>query len=975
MLKNNKFAVLLVLITLSLLCLGAVSANEAANDTTKIVKEDATLTQNVIKDTDKITAKSDTTINKSSSKDKTIEKTNRTNVKTASKAPVSFDIIIRSNIVDNTTIDVGVIDFNTKKAVANSDLKLELPDNSTISTKTTKSGYVNVTMKLPYSKNTVKITYPGSSKYYPYDYDLELNVSKRYPNMHVNVDGSNTTGNVNLTVELTDTVTGSPIKNAKTTLSLSDGRTFTKNTNSKATALFSFKLNEGRNYLNVTYAGNKTYKSAKANLTLDIGKVKNNVDYDVVLNNLVVGKTSLAVIVKDYDTRKVLPNTPIKLKIQNGKTYSGKTDKTGTFSTAITAPAGKNYMSIIFDGNSTYYSRTEKINFTVSKRVSNMSLAFDDTYNKYKLDISLKDLILNKTINNAPVTIKLPDGKNVSLKTNSKGVAAYTITPIVGTKTYKVSYGGNANVTSVSRTLKITTPKSKTNVNFNVTVTNRFYRDDTVVFTLIDSKTNKTMSKSNLTIKLPFKTVTATTNSKGQVTLKTNMSVGTNKVYISYPGNTKYSPRNATVDIKIDKRPTIIKSAIAFTDLLKIDLNLTDAITNKPISYVKVYLKHPSQTVTFKTDANGQVSENVVLPVGSAEISAFYNGNSIYNKSNVLRANITIQNSNKKATVVTLNPVSGTLGEKVTLTANVKGVDGKKVTSGDVVFKLDGITLKTDNTFKSKAAIKRVAVKNGKASVTLVADKNLMNVKNLTASYSGSSSYFLNDSKIVQANIQLRKASVIVTATPKTQQHYKAVTFKVKVSDIVKAKKTVPANNNNSYVYFKINGKTLKDSKSKTVKAKVVNGIATYKYTIPKATAGVTATGAVKKYTVTAVYSNPDYANASNKTVYKVNRSATAMTFSKVQYTKKTRTLVVTGYIKDYKKYNLVGNVKVTLKVNGKAITKNNKAVTYTVKNGKINLKVKLPSSFKSVTKVTLTSANTVAYLKTSKTSSNVKQA
>lgn len=966
--RNNKHIFLLVFVTVFLLSVGVVSAAESVNDTGTSIED--TNIQDTIKDTSmQGTVETDKTTIDSNKTDKIISKnTQKTvNSKEASKNLTSFDIIIRNNVVDNATIEVGVIDYNTKRAVPNSVLNLQLPDNSTINTKTLKSGYVNVTMKLPYGKNTVKISYPGTANHYSYDYNLDLDVLKRKTNLQVNVDKSNTTGDVKLDLIISDTLTGNALKSVKTQVKLSDGRTFNNTTGTKAVASYSFKINEGRTYINVSYGGNTKYLPVKTSFYLDMDKIKKSVSYDVALNDLYIGKTSIAVTLKDADTGKALKNTTLKLKVFNGKTYSGKTDKNGVYKTDIAAPVGKNYMNITFAGTKNYNALTEKINFTVKKRVTNMTFTGKDD----KLNISLKDVILKKAVGNVQVTLTLPNSTKVTLKTNKNGYVTYTIKPKEGTSTYTATFKGNANLTNITRTLKVTY-KPKTEITFNVTVSNKVYKEDKVVFTLIDTKTKKGIKNAPLTIKLPSKTVQAKTNSKGQVVMQTNMSIGKNKVVMSYAGNSNYEAKNASVSIEISKRPSVINSMMYISDVFELELNLSDAVNRKPIANANVIVQHPKQTLTFKTDSYGQIRQCILLPVATANVKVVYKGNSVYSSSNVTYYNLTSSPSSKVATKVSLNDVKGVIGEKVTLTAVVTDIKSNKITGGSVVFKLNDKELKTDNKFGSSKATKEVSVKNGVASVTIVADKNLRDSKNLTVTYSGNNKYYQNISAVKLAQIQLRKANLTVTVNPASQDQYKYVTFTAKLTDTTNAKKTKLNDNGAGYVLFKLNGKTIINSKSEAIKVKLVNGSASLKYQIPKATAGINSDGTIKNYTVTATYYNSNYQSTSNNTVYTVKRSKTSYNMSKTQFVKSSKTLVLTGNILDYKKNNVVGNTKLNVKVNGKLVKNGTKTAVYTIKDGKINLKIKLPSDIKTVNNVTLVIGDTAAYLKSSLTITKV---
>ena len=962
---NKKFSFIFLLITLLLLCLSIVSAQETTNNTDTITNDEKVV--DTTQEKKIVTTEQETT-------DKQVIKNDNKHIKTAAKKPVNFDIIIRNNIVDNSTIEVGVIDYNAKKPIPYSNIRLTLPDNTKINTKTLKSGYVNVTMKLPVSKNIVKIDYDGTNDYYSYDYNLELNVIKRNANMHINAVKSNYTGNVNLTIKLSDSLNNNFIPYAKTTVQLPDGKILTQNTNTKSEAAYQFKLGSGKHNLNITFSGNNKYNPIKTNLILDMGKVKDDVTYDVLLNNLYVGKTSISVTLKDSQTKKIIPYATLQLKLTNGKTYTGQTNKNGVLTTNIDAPVGKNYMNITYNGNNNYNNRTSTINFTVTKRITHLNITIPD-YKNPKLEITLKDLVLNKTINNAPLTITT-DGKNKIIKyTNNQGKVIYPITvPEASKHVYKATYAGNTNLTNSSSSITVTKDKAKIPVTYNVTVLNNMYKNDTVLFKLIDTKTNKTIPQAPLTIKLPNKTITAKTNNQGQVTIKTNMTPGKNNVTIIYAGNYKYNNRTTTVPVTINKRPSTINASIKVTDILKLNATLSDLITKEPIANAKLVLKHPKTTVTLTTDKNGKISEDIILPSGKAEISLIYNGNIIYSSSKINPTNITLRPITKLATKITLNPVTSYMGEKVTITAKINDIYGNPINLGNVVFKLNGNTLKTDNIFGSKNPAKKIQVKNGIASVTLTADKVIRSANNMTVTYSGNEKYSKNVSNVIIPKIHMKKASLTVTATPKIQNQYQNITITVKLKDVTANQHFTLSETKDSYVFFKINGKTLKDSQSNKIKVKVINQTATYTYQVPQAASGINKNKTIKDYIITAVYYNPNYSVVNNITSFRVNRSPTHFVINTPQYNNKTRTLTLIGNLKDYKNYNVLGNTEVNIKINGKTLPNNNKTTNYIIKDGKINLKLTIPSMYTTIKSIIIKCGNRLAYTNSTYETKTIKQ-
>lgn len=972
--KKGKLTCFLLILTFLLLVTSAVHAENADTNITsteKVTNNDNT--NNHIKETYKTNTEVKTP--KEQVQNKTITKTDKQETKQAGKTAVYYNIKIYNNIVQNATIEVGVIDYKTSKAIPNSSLKLQLPTGNTITAKTPSSGYSNITMNLPNGKNTVKITYDGTDKYTPYDYDLVMNITKRNTNMHVNVDGSNTTGNVNLTTSLNDVITSTPIKNAKITVTISDGQKITANTGNNAVALTPIKLSTGRHFINITYDGDSTYNSSKATLNLTIGTPKNIMTYDVVLNSLYVGNTSITIKTIDFDTKKPLPNTNIKVKFSNGKQYSLKTDKNAQVTFKPDVPVGRNDMNIIFDANSTYYGRDEKVNFTVNKRVSNLTVVVGGDTSSLTLNASLKDLVFNKPIQQAQVTINLPNNTKVTQKTNNNGFFSYPMKLNEGNHTIKVTYPGNANLTNITRTVTVNVPKARIPVTYNVTVQNNRYLDDVIQITVIDTNTTKAMPNSKLTIKLPDKTIQLTANNKGQVSFKSNMTPGTHNITISYPGNTKYENRTATVPIIITKRPSVMATTATYGNGITLSLNLTDALTNKTIPNAKIIVKHPKKNITLTTDKNGKINSRLDLPEGKAKIQIIFQGNTYYLPCNTTSTELNFPKIIKTDTIITVNPVKGIVGDKITLTAHITDTKQKPVTGGNIVFKINGKTLRQDGKFNSNAPALKLSVKNGIVTTTILADKYIRDAKNISASYSGNINYYENNTKTsTVAQIQLRKAQLTVTATPSPQKHYEVIQLKATVKDLTSASKIKPANDETSYVFFKVNGRTLVDANGKQIKAKLVNGTATYNYKVPAGMAGIGTDKKARYYSVTAGLYHPNYyPNTKNTTTFSVSRSSVTISLNRAEFNTKTKILTISANIQDYKKYNVIGNTKVNIKVNGKSISINNKPVI-TAADGKIALQTKIDNSIKTVKSVTIVCGERCAYFEGRTTITNVKQ-
>ena len=338
--------------------------NVNANQKEIVKTQESDIKKNLENDENKVADNLKQTPTKTSQSDK--------NIKQASKTPVTYNIIVRNNLVGNTTFDVAVINAKNNTPVPSSNLKIKLPDSSVISTRTNSSGYSRLSVNLPSGNNTLKIDYAGNATYNSYSYDLVLEVFKSNVNMSVNIVKQES-GSANISVKLRDANTLNAIANTNLNIKLSDGRSFTVKTDKNANAFLHLDLNAGDNYVNITFDGNYKYNPANASTNLYIPTPKRIVQYNVTLNSLYVGNTSISIKLTDYNNSRILANTPLTFKVADGKTYNIKTDKNGIASFKVDEKVAKHYANITFKGNDTYTNRTETINFTVIKRVSDLN--------------------------------------------------------------------------------------------------------------------------------------------------------------------------------------------------------------------------------------------------------------------------------------------------------------------------------------------------------------------------------------------------------------------------------------------------------------------------------------------------------------------------------------------------------------------------------------------------------------------------
>ena len=696
------------------------------------------------------------------------------------------------------------------------------------------------------------------------------------------------------------------------------------------------------------------------NKTIYLPRLTNNTNFTVVIRESVLNitasptkigeKTNITFNLTDKDGDPI-PEANITFYIDN-KEVNITTGPDGVYVYECELnKTGDNYVLAFYDGdyahtnviNSTIFS-VEKINTTVTVSAANTTLGKQTT---------IKGKLVDEKGNNVPnaQVIVFIDEEEVDLTTNNNGEFTYNYTTkydganyvevfFEGNDTYKDSFNHAIfNVTKKAEAQIDIDVINDTvgNVEIEVTVTDEKgepLKDQTVEVTLPNgTKTNMTTDKDGK-IKI---TDTTTPEGKTNITVKvpdTADITGTNKTqqFTIEPDYQKILDEleKTSVITAIPEEGTVDDSKVTVT----LDNKMGTPITNAPIT-----VKNSAGEIigNATTDNKGIAVIPVDTKAGTENITVTYPGNGKYTPA---ETTVTIK-TNKNNVTVTVDPVSGIIGEKITLTAHITDAKGNPVNGGNLVFKLNGKTLRVDGRFDSNASAWKFQVKNGIVTISINADLYLRNTKNLTASYSGSYKYNEAKSSTVTAQIKKRNAKLTLTTSPKSQKQYNTIKFTAKLTDTTPNTQNKTAMSTGTKVIFKVNGKTIKDNKGKNVQVKVVNNTATYKYTVPAGMGGITKDGAVRDYTVEAVLvSDTYYPDTRNTAAFNVQRSPVTINIAKTSVNTKN-VLNVQATIKDYKGKNVIGTNQVNIKINGKTYVNPNtgKTQNFQVTDGKISLK------------------------------------
>ncbi|RAP52094.1 MAG: hypothetical protein BZ137_09245 [Methanosphaera sp. rholeuAM130] len=437
---------------------------------------------------------------------------------------------------------------------------------------------------------------------------------------------------------------------------------------------------------------------------------------------------------------------------------------------------------------------------------------------------------------------------------------------------------------------------------------------------------------------------------------------------------------SATVRIKSNtftKNTATSSGGAVYTNATNININSNQFTNNNATNAAAISnrantFEISSNTFTMNTaQATGTPVKNYGTDVtmsGNRNYGATKYAATIYNDGNngKIINNIFEDEIKTISTTTTVYRTEGVVGEKITLKATVKDANGKNVNGGYVLFKINDITVKSNGQINGSTTPLKVSVVNGVAQYDIVAYLNVRNGKKLTAVYAGTDGYAASRSNNATAQIQRRQASLVVTTNVTKVKQDQYIRLIANVRDITKQATTNMMSDGTDYVYFKVNGLTLKNSDGSVAKVKVVNGVATYDYKVPLGLSGVTDCQTLnpKNHTVMAGYYNPNYvSDIKNSSTFQVERSDIKISMDKITVFNRTKKITITGTIKDYNNNYVRGNNKVIIKINGVSLKdSNNEPIYYQVTEGKIDLQNITIPPYKNFNEITMVTQDRVAY-------------
>ncbi|WP_323736121.1 Ig-like domain repeat protein [Methanosphaera sp. ISO3-F5] len=896
------------------------------------------------------------TVNASYILDDEVIVTSENIIVTVNKIPTTTTITVENNKVGNTILNVTVTDHNNQ-AVTSGTLKVTTPTETKTIPVTGNTTNIPITTTAD-GTVTVTIEYTENNEYYNSTQKTEITVNK-----------INTTITVNVTTPVKSgeksTITGVLLDEDKqaisgaTVLVKVDGKAITNTTtdnNGKYTASVDESI-VGTHNVEASYAGDNKYFESQDTTTLTVEKLGTKLTINTTKPVRVDENIEVSGKLSD-ENNKAISSATVQVNY-DGNIKNVTTDKDGNYKTSFPVTnTDKETVTATFIGNNKYTASQAE---TSSKADKNTATAQVELPKDVKVGqpANITGKITNnngKALANMPVTVTV-NGKPVRTITDENGEFQVEVNPTEGTNTVKVTAGDeDYSIDDVSGTFNANKSQAKVTVD---PIKDAELGKPTSVTGKVTDEDGEPLANMPVTVDVNGKPVRTVTDDNGNFRLEVTPTEGTNtikvnagdKAYKSDDTTTKFTAHKPEAKVTInpitDKK---VGEPVTITGKLVDDEN--KAITNAP---VKVTVNNNTITAITGTNGNYQITTSDTL-AGTNNVTVKYEDTKYDTKT----AKTTFKATKTKVKVTVLS-INGTLGEEITLTARITDENGRPVNGGNLVFKMNGKTLRTDGKFNSNSTPYKFKVENGIVTYTMTADKFIRDGKNLTASYSGSYKYEQAKANTASVNIRKRTAQATVTVTPKKTRQNNDIVFTATLKDVTSNARNKTCLTENANLIFKLNGITIKDSKGQAQRLPVTSSVVNYVYHVSTGMGGYDSNG-LKNYTVEAVYDNPVfYPGTRNSSVFHVERSEVKVNFIKT--TIKRNVLSVKATFKDFENKYLVGTNKVCVKINGKTYQENGKVKYFNVKNGRVDLKGIKISSGQKVKEVMLVTGAREGYL------------
>lgn len=311
-------------------------------------------------------------------------------------------------------------------------------------------------------------------------------------------------------------------------------------------------------------------------------------------------------------------------------------------------------------------------------------------------------------------------------KYKHKSTADYT-----GTKTVN-EFMKLFNHDTISKVSKISINKNM--ITISGTVTSPYAKNINGKINILDSS-NKIL-KSGVKVNSGSFSATFNANNHGLQYFKVN-----------YLENLPHKASSTKFSVNVPKNVTFyIKQVGDKIGSTRLEFVIKDDKNNQYEKYRELIIKD-SKGHTYKSKTNGWGWTYFNVPTLNQEKYTMY----YYDNGKLINSITKIITLKKSTPKITISPITSKVGNKIILQATLKDEDNRLISGGNLVFKINGKTIRIDKKLSNKDPLK-ISVVNGIAKIELLCESYMKNTK-ITATYSGSTKYNSQQSNTVIAKI------------------------------------------------------------------------------------------------------------------------------------------------------------------------------------------------------------------------------
>ena len=614
---------------------------------------------------------------------------NHTNFTVTTKLPSKVTIV---NVTDVTVGDNVVIRVNVTKGATGT---VSLSIYGQVINMPLVNGTANFTVSnLPAREFPFTVYYRGDNNYLTSNATGHVTVNKKVAAITLNVTNSYVDEVDVINVTVPENATGHVL------ISLGEMHVYAQINGSNVLNVIITELPIGEYNVTAEYVGDENFTSAYANAAFNVTKrnVKINITCDPVI---IDGHPVTFNIQTDYNITSV-----ITIRV-NGTNYTSFIQKgKGTY-TVYGLKTGSHTAEVFFDGNERYndaYNKTDfvmtgKYPVSIKVKVANITLGQNAT-----VYVNVTDMEGNP-INSGNVTLNIAGRPQNKAVVNGK--VNFTVADLIA-RDYHVTatYSGTDDYLSNSTSTDFTVFRKESDIKINVTSIN-VGQNETIKINVTSGATGIVL------IDIAGIQVYARLNNSYVEVLFDDLGVGTYNVTATYMGDDKYFNSTTNASFTVTKLDTsIIIEGSNITVVQTETFNITTSANITSVIFIEI---DGTNYTSFIENGKGTFTVPFALAAKKYTVYVYLPENDRYN---AVRNSTNITVSAKKASAVTVNAASITVGDEMTIYVNV--TDGA---TGNVAVSIAGNVYNLVlNNSRANVTIKNLTARNYHVSAIYIGD-------------------------------------------------------------------------------------------------------------------------------------------------------------------------------------------------------------------------------------------------------------